>query len=150
MTLLKVVHILGAATWLGCNVAQAFLGGMVGNASADVRAWYSEAGEKMAKVVYNAAGIVILLTGIGMVSSKEHFGAEFSDPFVGIGFAAIIIGAALGITVFAPKNRALAAAVRSGSTGEETKLRSTIMAFGILDTAIVVFTIGAMVYRLGA
>jgi hypothetical protein len=150
MRFVLVLHILGAATWLGANVAQAFMGARVGKASADVRLWWSESGEKMAKVVYNAAGILLLATGLGMVIGTAPSGDySFKSTFVSIGLAAIVVGAVLGMTVFAPKNRALAAAVRAGDEAQETKLRSTIMWFGMLDTVIVVVTIGVMVYKTG-
>src|ERR1700753_2983420 len=124
MTFLLVLHILGAATWLGCNVAQAFMGTRVASASAETRLWFAESGEKMAKIVYNAAGIVVLVTGLIMViGSHDPGGYSFQSTFVSIGLLAVIIGAALGITVFAPKNRALAAAIRSGDETEEKKLR---------------------------
>ena len=151
MNLLLVLHILGAATWLGANVAQAFLGSMVVGASPEVRLWWSESGEKMAKVLYNVAGILVLATGLGLViGSSDPGGFSFASAFVSIGFAAVIVGAVLGITVFAPKNRALAQAIRDGDVEAESKIRSTIMAFGLLDTLVVVFTIGAMVYKIGA
>jgi hypothetical protein len=149
--LLLVLHILGVAVWLGSNVAQAFLGGLVGNASPEVRAWYAESGSKMARVVYNAAGVLILATGLIMViGSQDPGGYSFKSTFVSIGLAAIIVGAALGITVFAPKNRELAAAIREGDEAKEKRLRNLIMQFGILDTLIVAFTIGVMVYKMGA
>ena len=144
-----VLHILGAATWLGCNVAQAFLGGMVGSAPTEVRAWWAEGGEKLGKVVYTVAGVTILASGIIMLLGSGENGMSFGSTFVSIGFAAIIVGIALGITVFGPKNRALAAAIRSGDEAEEKKLRTTIMQFGMLDTLIVVITVFAMVYKWG-
>ncbi len=149
--LVLVVHILAVATWLGCNVAQAFMGGLIGNASPETRIWYSEAGEKMAKIVYNVAGILVLATGLEMVIRSAPDGKySFQSTFVSIGLAAVIIGAALGITVFAPKNRALAQAVRDGDEEQEKRLRKTIMGFGLLDTLIVVATVGFMVFRTGA
>jgi hypothetical protein len=151
MNFVLFLHILGAGTWLGANVALAFMGGLIGNASPEVRAWYAQAGEQMAKTVYNVAGVLILATGLIMViGTAPHGDFAFSSVFVSIGFAAIIVGAVLGITVFAPRNRALAAAIRQGDEAEERRLRATIMQFGMLDTLIVVFTIGVMVYKLGA
>jgi len=142
------LHIIAAGTWLGANVAQVVLGTRVGSAVADVRTWWAEVGEFLGKVVYPAAGAVVLITGLIMVIAGDVY--SFASAFVSIGFAAVIIGGVLGGVVFGPQNRKAGEAIRTGDGASESKARSTIMNFAYLDTAIVILTIFSMVFTLGA
>lgn len=149
--LLLTLHIIGACAWLGANLAQVVLSSSVVKASPEVRVWWSGAGERLGKLLYPAAGMVVLITGLALVIGSEDLGGvSFKSTFVSIGFAAVIVGVVLGITVFGPKNRALAAAIQSGDSEAESKLRSVIAGFGLLDTAVVVIAIFTMVWKVGA
>ena len=97
---LLVLHIIGVATWFGANMVQAFAGARVGSAEASTRLWWAETQGAMARVLYNVAGILVLLTGVGLVLDSDFI--TFSDMFVSIGFLAVIIGAVLGMAVFGP------------------------------------------------
>lgn len=147
-TALLVIHIIGVALWLGANGVQAFLSPRVAKAPAEARTWWVESQGAMAKVLYSVAGVLILITGIWMVLLKST-PWEFSDPFVSVGFAAIIVGVVLGIVVFGPGSRQIADAIRSGDEAREKALDSRLAAFGILDTLIVIVTIVAMVGKWG-
>ena len=144
-TTLLVLHIVGVALWLGANGVLAFAGPRASNAPAEARAWWADTQGAMAKVLYNIAGILILVTGVFLV--LEDGGPEFSDTFVSIGFGAIIVGAALGMLVFGPGTRQLGAAIRAGDAEAERSTTTRLTLFGVLDTAVVVFTIVAMVGR---
>lgn len=140
-----VLHIIGVCLWLGANGVLAFMGSRWSSASTEVRAWWAESQAAMARVLYNIAGGLILVTGILLAAQAKVFKATF----VSIGFAAIIAGAALGMLVFGPGARQLAAAVRAGREGEANQLQQRLAMFGLLDTVIVVFTIVAMVGKWG-
>ena len=140
---LLVLHIIGVAAWLGGNLVLAFVGPRIGSAEATTRVWWAETQGAMARVLYNIAGILVLLTGLGLLlRSDSPF--EFSDTFVSIGFLAVIIGAVLGMAVFGPGSRALAAAIRDGDAEAERAVSARLTAFGVLDTIVVVVTIVAM------
>lgn len=147
-TTLLVLHIVGVALWLGGNAVLAFVGPRTSEASAEVRAWWADTQGAMARALYNAAGVLVLITGIALVV-RDGSAFKFSNTFVSIGFAAVIIGAVLGMAVFGPGTRKLAAAVRSGDAADEKALTSKLTAFGILDTVVVVVTIVAMVGQWG-
>lgn len=140
---LLVLHLIGVAIWLGGNVTLAFAGPRTASAPAQARLWWAQTQGAMARVLYNVAGILVLVTGVGMVLQNKVI--EFSDTFVTIGFVAVIIGAVLGMTVFGPGSRKLAAAIESGDETEEKAINGRLAAFGMLDTLVVVFTIAAMV-----
>lgn len=145
-TTLLVLHIIGVAVWLGANGAQAFLGSRIGSASVDTRVWWAEAQGAMARVLYNVAGILVLVTGVALVLRSDS-GFGLSDTFVSIGFLAVIIGAVLGMAVFGPSSRALSAAIRGGDAQEEQSISTRLQAFGIIDTLVVGVTIVAMVAK---
>ena len=144
---LLVLHIIGVAAWLGGNLVLAFVGPRIGSAEATTRVWWAETQGAMARVLYNIAGILVLVTGVGLVLQSDFF--EFSNMFVSLGFLAVIIGAVLGMVVFGPGSRALAAAIRDGDAEAERTVSARLTAFGVLDTLVVVVTIVAMVAKWG-
>ena len=98
--------------------------------------------------LYMPAAIVLLATGIWMVLIEEVYG--FGTTFVTIGFAMIVVGTLLGIFVFErssvrqrmPSMPVIKPGRRLSGGG--------LAGFGILDTVLLLFTITAMVLRLGA
>jgi hypothetical protein len=114
--------------------------------SVEVQAWWADTQGAMARVLYNIAGGLILVTGIALLIVKDW---KFSSHFVSVGFLAIIVGGALGMAVFGPGSRKLAAALRSGDQAEAENINNRLAMFGALDTAIIVLTIVAMVTRWG-
>jgi hypothetical protein len=109
--------------------------------------WYRVAGGMSARL-YMPVAILILGTGIWMVLISDVY--SFANLFVGIGFAAIVVGALLGKFVFAPGSERAAAAIESGDSGAIRTATGRIAGFGVLDTLIILFTITVMVLRLGA
>lgn len=142
-----VVHIAAVAAWLGANLVQAFLAAGVRKADPAARLWWARSQGSMGRAYYSVAGVLVLLSGILMVLDDR---AEFSDTFVSIGFAAVIIGIVLGIAVFGPSSRKAAAAIESGDTATEKAMDTRVGIFGAIDTLILVVTIIAMVFKWGA
>lgn len=144
--LLLVVHIAAVGAWLGANIVQAIVPGLIGAESAAAAAWFRVT-EKMSKALYIPAGVIVLVTGVLLVLNSEAYG--FGSVFVSIGFAAVVVGAVLGSVVFGPKSRAIADALDSGDVTLANRLRAATGRFGVLDTLILLFTIYAMVAKLG-
>lgn len=147
--LLLVLHILGAATWLGANVALLFLGRRYSTAVGQVAAAHWRSSGAMGKLVQTPAAIVILITGIALVLTDDG-GVGFGSTFVSIGFAVIIVGAILGMVVFGPRSEQAAALHESGNTKEAATVVSRLFATATVDTALVVLAIAAMVGKWGA
>lgn len=143
---LLTVHIIGACIWLGSNAVLAFVGMRKNKPSIEVQAWWADTQGAMARVLYNLAGGLILVTGIALLLVNDW---KFKSHFVSVGFLAIIVGGALGMAVFGPGSRKLAAALRAGDTAEAEKLNNKLAMFGALDTAVIVVTIVTMVARWG-
>jgi hypothetical protein len=145
---LLVFHIAGAGTWLGANIIQAVVpAAIAGQGSEAEAAWYRVAGG-LSRRLYMPAAILILITGIWMVSISDIY--TFGSPFVGIGFVAIVIGALLGILVFGPGSTNAAEAIVSGDGAAIKATKGRLTLFGVIDTLIILLTITAMVLRLGA
>jgi hypothetical protein len=144
--LLLVIHIAAVGAWLGANVIQALVPGLIGPESAAASAWF-RATEKLSGRFYIPVGVTVLLSGILLVLNSEIY--SFGSAFVAIGFLAIIVGAVLGSVVFGPKSRAIADAIDSGDTTLARTTRESTGRFGILDTLVLLFTIYAMVAKLG-
>lgn len=147
-TVLLVLHLIGVAVWLGANGALAFVGARAASATAETRAWWADAQGAMARVLYNIAGILVLVTGVALVLRSDS-GFELSDAFVSVGFLAVIVGAVLGMAVFGPGSRALSAAIRNGDDQGERSITGRLQAFGILDSLVVIVAIIAMVAKWG-
>lgn len=142
-----VLHIAAAGTWLGGNVIQALVPGMAARQSVAAAAGWYRVAAQLSKKLYMPAAIVLLATGIVMVLQDEAYG--FGSLFVTIGFAMIVVGALLGIFVFDPGSRAAAEAVESGEQSRTAAAVKRLATFGTIDTLLLLFTITAMVLRLG-
>lgn len=144
---LLVVHIAAAGIWLGANVMQAMVPSLAARQGPQAAAgWYRVTAELSTRL-YMPVGIVVLITGVGMVLIGDDF--SFADAFVGIGFAMVVVGALLGKFVFEPGSKRAAEAVESGDRGAIKAAAGRLAAFGTVDTLLLVFTITAMVLRLG-
>lgn len=143
---LKFIHIAAVATWFGANMVQAFVSRSAVTSSREVRLWWSDNLLAMARILYNVAGIVVLFTGIGLVIDTD---ISMGSTFVSIGFLAVVVGAVLGMAVFAPGLRKYSAAVKEGNESEAKAIWDRLGMFGILDSAILLLAIFAMVDKWG-
>jgi hypothetical protein len=147
-TVLLIVHIAAAGTWLGANFVQATGQRMMTSGGPQaMAAWYRFTG-RLAGPLYIPAGVLLVITGVWMVLTIDAY--TFSDTFVIIGLGVLVVGAVLGSVVFSPTSEAAARAVEAG---DDSSLRSTtgkLAAFGLLDTLLILLAITVMVLRLGA
>ena len=145
--IMLVLHIAAAGTWLGANMVQAVVPTMAAKQGVEaVAGWYRVAGQLGTKF-YTPVAILILITGSVLVLQDERYG--FGSLFVTIGYGMIIIGGLFGKFVFEPGSERAAQAMESG---DQTRIKSAVArlaTFGTVDTLLVLFTITAMVLRLG-
>ncbi len=144
---LLVLHIAGAGTWLGANIVQAVVPPIAARQGASALAGWYRTTTALATRLYIPAALLILATGVLMVLNSEAYG--FGEVFVTIGFGMIVVGALLGQFVFGPGGEAAADAVESGDQGEISRTVGRLTRFGLIDTLLLLFTITAMVLRLG-
>jgi hypothetical protein len=143
-TVLLVVHITGVGSWLGANAVQLLLSPRFARASTDVAAAWTRQIVWLAERYYVVVGAVIGITGVLLVLDGDW---SWSSGFIWVGVTVLVIGAVLGVAVFGPLARARADALDSGDRDRADTAQRRIVPFGIVDTALVVVAIAAMVHK---
>jgi hypothetical protein len=146
---LLTIHILAAGTWIGANAVQFVMTPRVGDRGAAIAAAWHRAVVGLMRVLYMPAALILLVTGVLLVTAIDETSYEMSDAFVSIGFLAVIIGAGLGMRFFAPQSRLAAEAYDGGDTGAAAAIERKITIGGLVDTAVLVVTVVAMVAKWG-
>lgn len=142
------LHILGAATWFGANIAQAVIGSKMMRDPAGAPAWL-RAVEKSSGPIYGAASVVILLSGVYLVLRPDS-GFSFGSAFVGIGIAILIVLGAMGGLVFSRKTKQMIGLYDSGNTAAVAGVYRSLGTWGIIDTLLLAVAVLAMVSKWGA
>lgn len=143
-----VLHVIGAGTWLGANITQAVATpGFVKAGGVTAARWW-ETTVAMGRVLYPPAAVAILVSGIFLVLTSNG-GYRFSDLFVTIGFAMVVVGGVLGSTVFGPAGKQAAERREAGDAAAAVSVERRLRRVGLIDTVLLLVTITAMVWRLG-
>ncbi|MFO7547829.1 MAG: DUF2269 family protein [Acidimicrobiia bacterium] len=142
------LHIIGAAAWLGGNITQVVLGRSFAREPKPAVAAFLRGTVVMGTRQYTPAAVLILVTGILMVLQNDAW--HFESGFVVIGILMVVVGGALGGAVFGPVGRKTAEAYDAGDLEKAVAGERRLAAFGTLDTALVLGTLAAMVWKWGA
>lgn len=142
---LLIFHIAGAGVWLGANVIQAVVPGLMARQGRDAAVGWYRVAARLGNRVYIPASLVILASGVLLVLRADEYG--FGSRFVTVGFAMIVVGAVLGFVVFESGSERAAEAMEAGDSGRIRAAVSRLAAFGALDTVLLLLTITAMVTR---
>lgn len=145
-TVLLWIHIAAAGAWLGGNLVQVFAGPIMESAGPVPEAAWHRMTVKMGAMFYTPAAVVALLTGYELVRSNDAY--AFSAAFVSLGFVTVVVGATLGMAVFAPTGRKLADAIDRGDHTEARAMKGKLRLWGTFDTLLVLVTIYAMVAKI--
>jgi uncharacterized membrane protein len=141
------IHILAAASWFGGGVATQIGSQVFASEPATSRAGWYRLVLRLGQILYTPAAVVVLLTGVLLVTTNEAYG--FGSTFVSIGFLAVIVGAGLGMAVYGPRSRDASAALEAGDTGGATAAIGRIRQAGLLELALLAITVAAMVWKWG-
>lgn len=143
-TLLLAVHIAGVAAWLGANFVQLVLSPRFAQGSAVVAAAWTRQTIWLGERYYNVAGGVITATGVLLVLDGDW---SWGSGFIWVGVAVVVIGGVMGVTLFGPLARQRADALESGDDTAAAAAQSRIIPLALLDTALVLLAVLAMVDR---
>lgn len=146
-TALLALHIFSVSMWLGANIVQLVLAPWMANRPWPTRADWADAAGHLARRYYNLAGTLVAGSGIALV---VHGRWSFSAGFIVVGLAVVAIGGALGPLVFIPSAQAAAAAWRDGDPQRAGAFTNRALRFAVLDTALLVVAILAMVDKWAA
>ncbi len=141
------IHILAAASWFGGGVATQIGGQLFESEQDTLRAGWYRVVLRLGQVLYTPAAIVVLITGVLLVTGNEAYG--FGSTFVSIGFLAVIVGAGLGMAVYGPRSRAASAALESGDSNGAAAAIARIRQAGLLELGLLAITIASMVWKWG-
>lgn len=148
MQFLLWIHILAAASWFGGGVATMIGGRFFDEEAEPVQAGWYRTVLRLGQVLYTPAAVLVLLTGVSLVTGSEAYG--FGSTFVSIGFLAVIVGAGLGMGVYGPKSREAAEAFDRGNEGAAAAAVSRLRLVGGLELVLLAVTIASMVWKWGA
>lgn len=141
----KTLHILAAAAWFGGGVfMNALMGRLLAKDQLDTVAGVS-ANTSFISRFFDISAITTLVAGVALVISVDAW--EFSDPFVSIGFAGVIITLGLGHGAITPTSRKLTAALEAGNTDEAQALGQRMGMLSSIDMLVLLLVIIAMVVK---
>ena len=147
---LLTIHILGACIWLGANVVGFIVNPQINPAARVIASdhWHhTVVGFK--RYLYMPAYLIVLITGVLLVTAVDGSPYEMSDTFVMIGFLGIFVAVLSGI-YFARQGRKVAAAYDADDKRTAASIEQRIAGWSLVDTAVIVMTMGTMVSKLGA
>jgi len=148
---LLTIHILAACIWLGANVVGFVVNPQINPAARVIASdhWHhTVVGFK--RYLYMPAYLIVLITGVLLVTAVDGSPYEMSDTFVMIGLIAILAGAVLGEFYIARQSRKVAAAYDADDKRTAASIEQKIARWSLVDTAVIVMTMGVMVSKLGA
>ncbi len=141
------LHIAAAAAWIGAAVRQLAEAPVVRGGQPAARALWYRSQVAMGTRLFAPAAVIVLLSGILLVVDNEAVG--FGTPFVSVGFAAVIFGAAVGPAVFGKRGEAAAAKLDAGDVAGAEAIARKTRPIALLDITILLVTLAAMVWKWG-
>jgi hypothetical protein len=139
---LLVLHIAGVGAWLGANAVQLVLSPRFAREPAAVAAAWTRQTIWLGQRYYNVAGALILLTGVALVLDGDW---SWSAGFVAVGVTVVVVGGLLGVLGFAPVAESRASALESGDRAAASRAQGRLIPLALLDTALVLTAVLAMV-----
>ena len=139
---LQVVHVLAAIVWMGGSATLLLLGSRAMRGDITGKAGFAR-GAEVAGKMYAISGAVILIAGMWLVADSDVW--EFSDGFVSLGIATVIIGAVLGAAFFGPQSVKAATAYEAGDEAVGDALVKRIVIVARIEMLLLVVTVWAMV-----
>ncbi len=147
---LLTIHILGACIWLGANVVGFIVNPQINPAARVIASdhWHhTVVGFK--RYLYMPAYLIVLITGVLLVTAVDGSPYEMSDTFVMIGLIAILAGAVLGEFYIARQSRKVAAAYDADDKRTAASIEQKLAIASLVDMAVIVVAIVAMVSTWG-
>jgi hypothetical protein len=146
-TLLSI-HVLAAAAWIGGSLLLGFAGPRMGRAGgAAAGAWLHVVLDAVTRFFIPAA-VLTLASGLLIVTTQEPW--DWSDAFVGIGIAAVVIAVSIAVFNNVPSLRRMLASAQAGDMTTVAANARRVMVGGVLISLILIGTEFAMVLRIGA
>jgi hypothetical protein len=141
-TWLLALHITGAAAWLGANFVQLVLSPRFARGDAGVAAVWTRQTIWLGERYYPVVGAVMGVSGVLLVLDGDW---SWSSGFIWVGISVVVIGAVLGVAAFGPLAKRRAEALEAGDVAQAAGVQTRILQLAVLDTALVLTAVLAMV-----
>ena len=144
------IHILGAGVWIGTNVVGFIINPRINPRASEIASdhWHrTVVGFK--RYLYIPAYLIVLITGVLLVIAVDDSPYEMSDTFVLIGLLAVLAGAVLGEIYVARQSRKVAAAYDANDMRTAASIEQKLAIASLVDMAVVVVAVVAMVSTWG-
>jgi hypothetical protein len=145
-TLLLALHITSVAGWLGANFVQIALSSRFARGSRDAALAWTRQIVWLGQRYYPVVGVLVGVSGVLLVLESDF---PWDSGFIWVGVAVVLIGALMGIVFFSPLAERRAAALESGDDAGAQAAQSRILPLGLVDTALILVAIVAMVHKWG-
>jgi uncharacterized membrane protein len=147
-TLALWLHVVAAAAWLGGNLIMLMIPGLMAQGGPPAMLATGRTALVLGRVFFTPAAIVTLLTGIWLVIDIDAY--SFSEPFVSLGFAAVLIIMIGSFAVLIPTGRKMIAAMEAGDGATAQALAPRQSTMSVINSLVLLVTIYGMVARWGA
>ena len=148
--ILLTVHILAASVWIGTNAMGFMVNPQINPRASEIASdhWHrTVVGFKY--YLYIPAYVIVLVSGVLLVTAVEDSPYEMSDTFVLIGLLAVLAGAVLGEIYVARQSRKVAAAYDANDMRTAASIEQKLAIASLVDMAVVVVAVVAMVSTWG-
>lgn len=143
---LLIVHILGAAAWIGGGFLTAFLGPRMARAGGETALNWTRAAVDASMKYYMPVGFITLLSGIGLLLVDDDH--SWSDAFVSVGLAVVVITALMGSFYMRPAGEKAIEAAESGDFPTAAANGRKLALAGRVVSILLVLTLITMVVKL--
>ena len=144
---LLFIHVTAVAVWIGAGVTQLVVGPAMGRLGGAGAATWMRQTVRLGRVLFSPAAVLVLISGIWMVARESVY--EYEQAFVVIGFVAVVLGAFLGMRVYGPRGKEIAALHETGEAELAAQKQQRLLTIAAAEIAFLLFTVWAMINRLG-
>ena len=147
---LQFVHVAAVIAWVGAPIILTVLQARLRRAGDHATLMgIGRQMETLGKIYFSPLAATTLVTGILMIATTD--GLSFGDAWVLIGFAGIAATMAIGLGVITPTGKKLAEAARATppGSGAVAGLSQRITTLTVVNIAILLFVVWAMVVKPG-
>jgi hypothetical protein len=146
-TVVLAIHILAVASWFGANITQLVLSPRYAKGDDAEAAGWTRQTIWLGERYYPAIGGLVALTGVTLVIDGPW---DWSDRFVWIGIAVVIIGAVMGVAFFGPLGKRRLAGLESGDRAAADAAQARIIPLAYVDSTLIALAVLAMIDKWGA
>ncbi len=148
--LLLTLHILAMATWFGSSLAITAMGFMSMRTGPESFGGFMLPATAWAGKAHPAAGVVLLLTGFGLIGDSDAYG--FGDTFIILAIIGLVVGMGIGGALIGRTADGMVKRIEGGTlTAEELSTDGRkLLLYTRIELVVLVLVVADMVAKPGA